>query len=144
MDIKEEIQTKPYLGRRILAGIIDYTLIFSFMFTLMYFYGTPNDEGGQSLNGMPALSVMLFWGIITIGMEQLVGATIGNYLNNLKPISISNPEEKVSFVQSLKRHLLDIIDISFFGLVGILVIKNTKKHQRLGDLWAKTIVIKSK
>lgn len=114
------------------------------MFTLMYFYGTPNDEGGQSLNGMPALSVMLFWGIITIGMEQLVGATIGNYLNNLKPISISNPEEKVSFVQSLKRHLLDIIDISFFGLVGILVIKNTKKHQRLGDLWAKTIVIKSK
>jgi len=144
MDIKEEIQTKPYLGRRILAGIIDYTLILSFMFTLMYFYGTPNDEGGQSLNGIPALSVIVFWGIITIGMEQLFGATVGNYLNNLKPISISKSEEKISFVQSLKRHLLDIIDISFFGLVGILVIKNTKKHQRLGDLWAKTIVIKSK
>ncbi len=142
--MKEEIETKPYLGRRILAGIIDYTLIFIFMFTLMHFYGTPNEEGGQSLNGIPALSVILFWGIITIGMEQLFGTTVGNYLNNLKPISINKEEEKISLVQSSKRHLLDIIDISFFGLVGILVIKNTKKHQRLGDLWAKTIVIKSK
>ena len=142
--VKEEVQTKPYLGRRILAGIIDYILIFSFMFTLLYFYGTPDDEGGYSLNGTPALSVIIFWGVITIGMEQLLGATIGNYLNHLKPISVDKSEGKISFVQSLKRHLLDIIDISFFGLVGILVIKNTKKHQRLGDLWAKTIVIKSK
>ena len=29
----------------------------------------------------------------------------------------------------------------FFGLVGIITIKNTDKNQRVGDLWAKTIVV---
>ena len=28
-----------------------------------------------------------------------------------------------------------------FGLIGVITIKNTEKHQRLGDLWAKTIVV---
>jgi uncharacterized RDD family membrane protein YckC len=31
----------------------------------------------------------------------------------------------------------------FFGLIAILTIKNTEKNQRLGDLWAKTVVVHS-
>ena len=41
----------------------------------------------------------------------------------------------------MKRHLLDPIDLLFYGIPAIITIKNTEKHQRLGDLWAKTIVI---
>ena len=46
-------------------------------------------------------------------------------------------------IQSFKRHLLDPIDMSMFGLIAIIIIKNTNYNQRLGDLWAKTIVVKN-
>jgi hypothetical protein len=28
-----------------------------------------------------------------------------------------------------------------FGLIGIMTIKNTDRNQRLGDIWAKTVVM---
>lgn len=58
---------------------------------------------------------------------------------NLEVRSIKN--SKLTFSQSLKRHLLSIFDLWPFGILGYLLIKNTKYNQRLGDLWAKTIVI---
>ncbi len=79
---------------------------------------------------------------MTIGVEQLLGKTLGNYAVDLKPISMENT--KPTFVQSLKRHLLDPIDMFFFGLIGILLIINTENNQRLGDIWAKTMVITTK
>ena len=86
--------------------------------------------------------------MMTIGFEQWFGATIGNLLVGLKPISILKNkyilinENKLTFGQSFKRHLLDPIDMFFFGLVGIVTIKNSDKNQRVGDIWAHTIVVK--
>ena len=65
----------------------------------------------------------------------------GNYLMKLKPVDL-NTEKNIDFKQSFLRHLLDPIDMSLFGLVGIIIIKNSPESQRLGDLLAKTKVIK--
>ena len=146
MKIKE---TKPNIGKRILAGLIDYFIIYSFFFYYIFTFGEPNGEGEYHISGLPGLIPIIFWGIITIGIEQWFGATIGNMLVKLKPKSIYNTSEfstlnevnKITVIQSFKRHLLDPIDIFFFGLVGIILIKNTEKNQRLGDIWANTIVI---
>jgi uncharacterized RDD family membrane protein YckC len=94
------------------------------------------------LTGFPVLIPIMFWGIMTIGTEQLFGKTLGNYAVDLKPISMNNA--KLTFVQSFKRHLLYPIDMFFFGLVGVLLINNTENNQRLGDIWAKTVVISTK
>jgi len=134
--------TKPNLGNRFLAGLLDYAIIFVFTFIYIYTFGEPNNEGGYSVKGIKGIIPILFWGIMTVGLEQWIGATLGNYLAELKPVSISGMNQKLTFGQSLKRHLLDPIDMSMLGLVGIITIKNTDKNQRLGDLWAKTIVIK--
>ena len=107
----------------------------------MYFYGEPDEEGGVSLNGWPAFSTMLFWFIMTVGLEQLNGATIGNRLQNLRPVPKAGPWAKLTFGQSFKRHILDPFDLWPFGILGIILIKNTVNNQRLGDLWAKTIVL---
>ncbi len=89
---------------------------------------------------------------MTVGFEQWFGATLGNLFVGLKPVSIRKPadsstfsetDEKLTFEQSLKRHLLDPIDMFFFGLIGIITIKNTDKNQRLGDIWGNTIVVKT-
>ncbi|WP_299104717.1 RDD family protein [uncultured Tenacibaculum sp.] len=132
--------TKPNIGNRFVAGLVDYILIYGFFFMYVYYVGSPNDEGGYTVSGVLALVPILFWGIITVGMEQLFGATIGNLLVGLKPISLIK-DEKITFLQSLKRHLLDPIDMFLFGLIGYITIKNTEKNQRLGDIWANTIVI---
>jgi len=151
-NLTTESKTEPNIGNRILAGIVDYLIIYTFFFVYVYSFGEPNEDGGYSVNGLPALIPILFWGIMTVGIEQFFGATLGNLLVGLKPISIrkssdnstfSGTDEKLTFGQSLKRHLLDPIDMFFFGLIGIVTIKNTDRNQRLGDIWGNTIVIKT-
>lgn len=137
-----QLKTKPNLSKRILAAIIDYGIIFSYMMVMFHLYGEPNDEGGQSLNGWPATSVMVIWFIFTVGLEQLFGSTIGNYTQNLRAAPKNDPRKQLTFGQSIKRRLLDPIDMFWpFGLLGILTIKKTDYNQRLGDLWAHTVVL---
>jgi len=137
----EEIKTKPNIGNRIVAGLVDYILIYSFFFFYVFTVGEPNEDGGYSVNGLPAIVPIIFWGIMTVGIEIGIGATIGNLILGLKAIPKSGINRKLTFVESLKRHLLDPIDMFFFGLVGIITIKNTELNQRVGDLWGKTIVV---
>jgi uncharacterized RDD family membrane protein YckC len=134
--------TKPNIRRRFFAGFIDYTIIFSAHFFLILFLGSPDENGEYHLYGLVGIVPILFWGIMTIGLELCFGATVGNLIVGLKPISINNDGNEIGFTQSFKRHFLDIIDMFCFGLVACIAIKNTEKNQRLGDLWAKTIVVK--
>jgi uncharacterized RDD family membrane protein YckC len=136
------MKTEPNIGNRILAGLIDYTLIYLFTFTMVFVLGEPNEEGVYSLTGAPSLIPILFWLIMTVGIEIGWGATLGNSIAGLRAIPLSGQNRKLTFGQSLKRHLLDPVDMFFFGLPGIITIKNTDKNQRIGDLWAKTIVVK--
>ncbi|BAX81467.1 RDD family protein [Labilibaculum antarcticum] len=141
MESRLELKTKANLGKRISAGLIDYGMVSVFTAVMFFLYGEPI-EGGYTLTGYPFLIVILFWAVMTIGMEQLFGVTLGNYMSDLKAISASNfNDSKISLGQSVKRHLIAIIDIWLFGLIGILLIKNTKLNQRLGDIWAKTVVV---
>ena len=137
-----EIKTTTNTRRRFLAGFIDYGIIYTICFLIITTFGTPNESGNYHLEGWPALIPLLVWAFWTVGLEQYFGATLGNSIVNLKPISLINSRLRLTFSQSLKRHLLDPIDMFPFGLIAYLVIKNTEKNQRLGDLWAKTTVIK--
>lgn len=129
------------IKRRFLAGFIDYLIIFSFTWAYIYTFGTPTEDGYE-VNGISALPIFLFWLLMTAGLEQLMGATIGKGIVGLKPLHVDR-KIKPSFSQSFKRHLLDPIDMFLFGFVAVIAIRNTDKHQRLGDLWAKTIVVKN-
>lgn len=139
-----EVKTEPNIGKRILAGFVDYFIMYTFLFVILYVYGEPDASGEYAISGVPALFPLIFWGIMTIGLEMWFGATIGNSLVGLKPIPISGQNRKLGFAESFKRHLLDPIDMFFFGLIGIITINNTERNQRIGDLWAKTIVVKTK
>jgi uncharacterized RDD family membrane protein YckC len=139
-----EIKTESNIGNRFVAGLVDYIIIYGFTFFLSYTIGEPNNEGGTSLSGLPALIPIIFWLIMTVGLESGLGATIGNSLVGLKAIPKNGTNRKLTFSESFKRHLLDPIDMFFFGLVAIITIKNTEMNQRIGDLWARTIVVSIK
>jgi uncharacterized RDD family membrane protein YckC len=136
-------ETKPNLLRRILAGIIDYGIVFGITYFLILIIGEPNENGVMEINGAPVFIPIFFWLFFTVGLESEFGGTIGNKIAGLKVISISRNGPELTFQESFKRHFLDLIDMSFFGIPGIITIKNTTLNQRLGDLWAKTIVVKN-
>ena len=136
-------KTEPNIGKRILAGFVDYSIIYIFCFVYIYAFGKPDEEGQMSVSGFLALIPIVFWGIMTIGLEQWFSATLGNLIVGLKPVSIRGFTKRLTIGQSLKRHLFDPIDMFLFGLIAIVTIKNTDRHQRLGDIWANTIVMEN-
>lgn len=135
-----EYRTKPNLLKRFIAGLIDYLLVYGFFFAFVYAFGEPNNEGGYSVTGTLSLIPFVFWFLIIVFTEVFLGATLGNALVGLKPQSLTKSNGELSLSQSIKRHLLDPIDMFPFGLIAIITIKNTDRNQRLGDIWAKTIV----
>lgn len=135
-----EYVTKPNLLKRFIAGFIDYLLVYVFFYVFIYSFGEPNDEGGYSVKGVLGLIPIIFWFITIVLLEVFFGVTIGNSIVGLKPKSLINNNGELSFSQSIKRHLLDPIDMFPFGLIAVITIKNTDRNQRLGDIWAKTVI----
>ena len=139
-----EIVTRNYkyktnLKRRIFATIIDYGIYFVFFYFYVDFFGHTNDSGGKTVEGWLALALPLFWFIYFVVVEAYSGATLGHH--NLNLLVITTTRNKIGFEEAIKRHLLDFIDIYFLGIPAIIAIRNTDKHQRIGDLWANTIVV---
>lgn len=50
--------------------------------------------------------------------------------------------QKITLKQSLIRNVGRMVDGIFFHLVGIIIMSQNQQRQRLGDIWAKTYVIK--
>ncbi len=111
---------------------------------MIFTFGKPVNGQAESyeLTGFPALITIIPWLILTVFLEYFLGSTFGNGIVGLKPVDQENENRKISFIQSIQRHLLDPIDMFFFGLVGYLVMKSNPNGQRLGDIWAKTVVVK--
>ena len=134
------IKTEPKLLRRSTATVIDYGLYFIFFAWLVRTYGVPNDEGGYTLSNDPkGWWIFIVWLIYFPIIESIRGQTLGKLILGLRVVTKNG--SPISFRQAFKRHLVDMIDFFFFGIVAFITIKNTPDHQRVGDLWAKTIVI---
>jgi uncharacterized RDD family membrane protein YckC len=129
---------KANLKKKIFATILDYTLFSLPTFMYVMFFGQDNEEGGRTVNGLMALPIPIFWLIYFVIVEAIWGATLGHQGLDLKVVTTNR--KSTDWTQNLKRHLLDPIDL-FWGIPAIIAISNTDKHQRLGDLWAGTIVV---
>ncbi len=136
------MENEKYIARKICACIIDYTAILSITSLFIFLFGEKSEDDVYSVTGIKSLVIPLIWFLVICCTEFFLGATLGNAIFNLKPVD-ENTEEKITFKQFIVRRVLDPIDLFFFGLVGFLCIINTEKGQRLGDLVAKTKVIRN-
>jgi uncharacterized RDD family membrane protein YckC len=130
---------KTNLTKRIFATLIDYGLYVAFFFMYIEYFGHENSSGGKSVEGFASLPPDLFWFIYFPLVENAFGTTLGGLIFNLRVLTVDRRE--IGFMEAIKRHLCDLPDLFFFGIPAIIAIKNTEKHQRLGDLWAETIVV---
>lgn len=135
-----QLMTKPYIGKKVIATLIDYTFIFAFSLFYIMTFGEPNAEGGKTIDGLPALIPELVWFLYFVVIEKYYAATLGHEIVGLKVVSIDG--NKLDLIQVLKRRISDALEIfPCFGLIAYILVKNTEKNQRLGDIWAKTLVV---
>ena len=133
------LKTKTNIKKRIIATLLDYSLFFIPVYIYVMYFGQSNEEGGKTLTGNMALIVPIVWLIYFVIIEAYWGATFAHQALNLKVFTAEGKE--IKWTHALKRHLLDPIDIFFYGIPAIIAIKNSKKHQRLGDMLANTVVV---
>jgi uncharacterized RDD family membrane protein YckC len=135
----KEDSTDHYIGKRVVATLIDYTIVWAFAFFYIWEFGEPNNRGGHTVSGWPALVPLLFWFIYIVCSERFLDGTLGHLICKIKVISMTR--ENITLWRTFKRRIVDALEIAWcFGLIAYLIAMNTKDHQRLGDLLAQTSV----
>jgi uncharacterized RDD family membrane protein YckC len=121
--------------KRFLAFIFDFAFITLIAFVLFMLVGLiiPIDtDGYQNLMIVPLIIILIFY--LFLG-EIIFRDTLGKYLFGIEVVD-KESMVRPSLLSLCKRGLLKII----FPVEG-LVILLSKSKRRLGDFWAKTIVI---
>ena len=137
---KKNIVFKPNIGKRILATLIDYSLTIIFIVFYLRIFGDYSlEENTYSTSGLKSIPLLAFWFIFHVLIEYTTGRTFGHYILNLRVLTLNG--NKTNLIQNLKRHLVDPFEFIPFALPALISIKTTEKNQRIGDLWAKTIVV---
>ncbi|WP_432775297.1 RDD family protein [Brevibacillus gelatini] len=124
------------------AHVIDYILLFSFLFGMFAFIGRA-DKASSTLFFLLALT----FGILGyyILLEGLTGYTIGKFALRIKAVNEHGRPPGIG--KSILRSLLRIVETNPLLLGGLpagISVLATKKKQRLGDLAANTFVVKVK
>ncbi|MBS1525957.1 MAG: RDD family protein [Bacteroidetes bacterium] len=118
---------KRYLGLRIAATFIDYGIYFLLFFVYIRVFGGQTDEGVYQVNGLLALPVVLFWFLYFVVLEAYNQATPGHDLMRL--VVVKPDGEKPGVVDTLKRRILDPIDIFIYGIPAMIAICNTQNFK---------------
>lgn len=129
-----------FIGKRISATIVDYTIIFGLTIFYISTVGHETSEAKYSVEGLPALVPLVFWFMYFVVCESFLEGTIGHQIMKLKVVTLSG--SKPSFEQTLTRRLCDVIEIGWcFGFIAFLIVYKNDAAQRLDDILSKTIVI---
>ncbi|HEY0067225.1 MAG TPA: RDD family protein [Flavisolibacter sp.] len=151
MDILSDALPQPELARkriRVAAFLVDLIIFWLIAFLVGRLLGEQDTIYTETtdtsatlrfrLTGVPALIMLVVWFLQFPLVEGVTGQTMGKKLfglrvekKDLTPMSVG-----ASFV----RHILMPIDMF---LIGLIVASTNKDRQRIGDLVAKTIVIKA-
>ncbi len=134
------------LGRRISAGLIDVALLIVLFIGLGLTIGETETEGGDnsvSLNGGPFLLYLVLVLLDYFVLEAIWRASLGKLLLGLRVVGRDGGRPSMGAIAL--RTLLRIVDwLPFFYLVGFIALLATgKRRQRLGDLAAKTCVVRA-
>ena len=150
LNIDLEFET-PEIHKRLFAWLIDLSVIMAYYFIVMNLIGKASSLHKHVNNDMPfiynlsAINLLFFVPILVYHLTSEIimnGQSIGKKLTGLKVIAETGGRPALH--QYLIRWLLRPFDFYFFGLIGLLTVINTKKNQRLGDIAAGTLIIKTK
>jgi uncharacterized RDD family membrane protein YckC len=97
-------------------------------------------NAGVDLGGKAAWLLVVLWVGYYVLCEAATGATLGKRMAGIHVVGEDG--ERLTFVASLVRNLLRLVDCLFFYLVGGIFALTSPHGQRLGDRAAHTLVIR--
>jgi uncharacterized RDD family membrane protein YckC len=132
------------LGRRLVSQVIDaIILVFPYM-TILILEILQISDFVNVYYSIILLSVQLPWGILILLMfaflEGKWGITPGKFLLRIRVLGTDL--KPCGFGRALIRNLLKFVDGFFNFMVGIMMIALSENWQRIGDMAARTIVIR--
>ena len=125
---------------RVLAYLINLLVFWLIGITLGHFFGELSADGSIHFKGLSAFVLFVCGFIIWPISEGLTGQSIGKWFLNLKVLK--DDSESITLGHSFVRFFLGFLDYIF--CIGIIIAYNDKLNKRLGDLVAKTVVVKCK
>ncbi|MCZ6613058.1 MAG: RDD family protein [Thaumarchaeota archaeon] len=148
MNSKTDIELAS-LGRRVIATLFDTSILIALGVITVTAVGLPI-KPSDSINfsdfgWLASQAVFLVIFIIYFStLEWLTGQTIGKKIVGIRVIGQVD-HENPSFISAIARNVLRYVDYIpyLFPIIGVVLILATKKRQRLGDLVAKTYVVRS-
>lgn len=130
------------LGDRIIGRILDLLVQGAYVVAMLFVFGF-GSSGGYSRPWLMLLFIGLPFLFYDLLSEILLnGQSLGKKVMGIKVISLDG--QQASFRQYLTRWLFRIIDFSLSGnLVAVIMVAVSEKKQRLGDLVAGTVLVKT-
>jgi uncharacterized RDD family membrane protein YckC len=137
------------IGSRFVAVLLDHLIQIAFYIVAIFvfaFIGAA--DAGPKVNPMDkwfialfiALNFCLIWGYYTLFEAFWHGQTPGKHVMKLRVIKDSG--RQITLFEAMTRNLLRFVDyLPALYLIGVITMLCNKRHQRLGDLAAGTIVI---
>lgn len=136
-------QDTEVVGRRIAAQLLDI-LILALVFTLAGALLGNTEAGDTASARLRGTNALVFFGIVLLYYfisEAASGQTLGKRMAGIKVVALDGRE--VGTRAAAIRTILRIIDsLPFLYLVGMVFVVTSKRRQRLGDMAARTLVVR--
>lgn len=132
------------VARRFFAFAVDEMLFFVPISFVIGAYLATVDDGQEVSTALVVLSVIVVAILLLLYfsvLEAYTGKTIGKRMLNIRVVKVDG--SPMDMKSALIRNAMRIVAISFnSGLVGAIAIWISPNNQRLGDMAAKTLVIR--
>ncbi len=135
------------LGERFFANFIDMillwivTAIISIPFGIMALIGSQFGSPIGWLIGGPQLLAFVSWMLYFSYFESTSGQTLGKRMMTIKVVDESGGS--LDGRRIVVRNILRIVDwLPFLYIIGFILLSTSNGKQRLGDIAAKTVVVK--
>lgn len=133
-------------GRRVVATIVDGILFAVLSNIFASVFGVKTASSGFDLTRLSARGSV--WLLVTVVLyyvllEGLTGRTIGKMITGIRVVD-AEAGGRPGVVSAVVRTLLRLVDGLFGYLVGFIVVLNSDRRRRLGDMAAKTLVVRAR
>jgi uncharacterized RDD family membrane protein YckC len=128
------------LGSRFIAGLIDFAIRLLPLIALLVLVDPRTGAIGAAIFAIADFGLQFFYYVL---FETLGGGrTPGKRAVGLRVVRSGG--RPVTFVRSMLRNIMRVIDAIGFYFVGMVTIFITNNNQRLGDLAADTLVVRDR
>jgi uncharacterized RDD family membrane protein YckC len=132
-------------GRRVVATLLDSVVLSVVTGALNTLFGTNGDVSGYDMTQMSfggAVLILVVTALYFILMEGLLGRTLGKMVTGIRIVDEATGT-KLNVGQAFTRTVLRLVDGLIAYLVGFIIVMNSDRRRRLGDIAAKTLVVRA-